>query len=90
MSKGHKTEDGNSSTVADVDTKPHVPVTECNEPAKNPPEMVERAMAGRPVTTFLAIVLRRGKRPLPDTPTGATGAAATAAGARRRVKSGEG
>jgi len=54
--------------------------------------MVERATTGRPVTIFLAMLLRRGKRPLPEPPTGATGAAAAAAaaGARRCVKSGEG
>jgi len=52
--------------------------------------MVERATTGRPVTTFWAMLLRRGKRPLPEPPTGATGAAAAAAGAHRRVKSGEG
>lgn len=73
-----------------LNSKPYVPVTECNEPAKKPPEMVERATTGRPVTTFLAMLLRRGRRPFPEAPAGTTGTAAAARGARKRVKSGEG
>jgi len=69
--------------------KPYIPVTECNEPAKKPPEMVERATTGRPVTTFLAMLLRRDTRPFPEAPAGTMGAAAAAAGSRKRVK-GEG
>lgn len=73
-----------------IPTTHNVPVTACKEPAKTPPEMVERATTGRPVATFLARFLKRGKRPLPDPAAGTTGAAAAAAGARKRVKSGEG